>query len=76
MSHEKMELFSSFCLLCIFVSVTYIINAKTVFTPKRYIEAIKLWINKLDILTHHIQSFTSNCRICGLVMMLSRESTA
>lgn len=71
-----MELFSFFCLLCIFVSVTFIINASNVLTTKRSIEAIKLWRNKLDILMHHLQSFMFNCRICALVMMVSRENTA
>ena len=52
MNHTKMDFFPlSAC--CVFVSVIYIISEKNVFTLNRSIEAIKLWINKLDILMHH-----------------------
>lgn len=76
MNHTAMVLFSFFCLLCIFVSVTFTINARNVWTTRRSIEAIKLWKNKLDILMPHLQSFMFNCRISALVMMVSRENTA
>lgn len=74
MSHTKMELFSSFCLLCILVSVTCIINARNVLTTKRSVQAGELWKNKLDILMHHLQSCMFNFIICGLVMMVSMEN--
>lgn len=76
MNHTPMVLFSFFCLLCIFVSVTFTINARNVWTTRRSIAAIKLWKNKLDILMTHLQSFMFNCRISALVMMVSRENTA
>lgn len=75
MSHTKTELFLFF-FLCIFVSVTYKCKKRNFFSPKRSIEAIKLWINKLDILVHQLQNCSFNCRICDLLMMLSRENTA